>query len=134
MENIKELTSLQSQVKAVRLQDKKGKQNFHEHMKKVFGQVTDIIKVVSKDITKTITGTSIETNRALHKLNNKFLQAFNNRGKVAAHLLPSLSKITSPEHTSQCKRLKDPHSNQVNDLLLSKTKPVSLYHTFFDFL
>ena len=34
MEKLNELVSLQYQVKAVRLQDKLGKQNFHEDMKK----------------------------------------------------------------------------------------------------
>ena len=40
LENLKELVSLESQVKTVRLQDKLGKQNFHEAMKKVFEPVT----------------------------------------------------------------------------------------------
>ena len=34
LENLEELASLQNQVKAVRLQNKLGKQNFHEDMKK----------------------------------------------------------------------------------------------------
>ena len=34
LEELEELTSLERQVKAVRLQDKLGKQNFHEDMKK----------------------------------------------------------------------------------------------------
>ena len=40
LENLGKLVSLDSQVKAVRLQDKIGKQNFHEDMKKVFEPVT----------------------------------------------------------------------------------------------
>ena len=36
LENLNELVSLQDQVKVVRLQDKLGKQNFHEDMKEVF--------------------------------------------------------------------------------------------------
>ena len=36
LKDLNELVSLQGQVKAVRLQDKLGKQNFHEDMKKVF--------------------------------------------------------------------------------------------------
>ena len=39
-ENLNELVSLQNQVRVVRLQDKLGKQNFHEGMKKVFKPVT----------------------------------------------------------------------------------------------
>ena len=34
LEKLSELVSLQDQVKAVRLQDKLGKQNFHEDLKK----------------------------------------------------------------------------------------------------
>ena len=37
LENLNELVSLESHVKAVRLQEKLGKQNFHEDMKKIFG-------------------------------------------------------------------------------------------------
>ena len=40
IEKLNELISLQNQVKAVRLQDKLGKRNFHEGMKKVFEPVT----------------------------------------------------------------------------------------------
>ena len=36
LENLNELVSLENQVKAVRLQDKLGKQNFHENLKKKF--------------------------------------------------------------------------------------------------
>ena len=40
LENLEELISLQTQVKVVRQQDKLGKQNFHEDMKKVIEPVT----------------------------------------------------------------------------------------------
>ena len=40
LEKLEELASLQNQVKVVRLQDKLGKQNIHEDMKKVFEPVT----------------------------------------------------------------------------------------------
>ena len=36
LETLNELASLQNRVKTVRLQDKLGKQNFHEDMKKSF--------------------------------------------------------------------------------------------------
>ena len=42
--NSDELASLQNQVKAVRLPDKLGKQNFHEDMKKAFEPVTKSLK------------------------------------------------------------------------------------------
>ena len=44
LENINELVSLENQVKVDRLQDKLGKQNFHEDMKKIFEPVTEFIK------------------------------------------------------------------------------------------
>ena len=40
LENLEELVSLENQVKIVKLQDKLGKQKFHEDMKKVFEPVT----------------------------------------------------------------------------------------------
>ena len=59
LEKLNELVSLQHQVKVVRLQDKLGRQNFHEDMKKVFEPVTKSLENTSQDITKTITETSI---------------------------------------------------------------------------
>ena len=53
IEKLNELASLQDQVKAVRLQDKLGKQNFHEDMKKIFEPVTKSVENASQDITKT---------------------------------------------------------------------------------
>ena len=44
LEDLNELVSLQDQVKAVRLQDKLGKQNFHEDMEKVLEPMTNEIK------------------------------------------------------------------------------------------
>ena len=51
LEIINALVSLESQVKAVRLQDKLGKQNFHEDMKKIFERVTESNKDVSEEVT-----------------------------------------------------------------------------------
>ena len=71
--NLEELALLQSQVKAVRLQDKLGKQSFHEDMRKVFEPVTKSLEKTSQDITKTLTETSKENNLALENLNTKLL-------------------------------------------------------------
>ena len=128
LENLNELVSLENQVKVVRLQDKFGKQNFHEHMKKVFEPVTKSIKDVSQNKTKTITETSIKNNQAIENLNNKLLELMNDRGILANYLMSPLSKITSPENTSQFKLVKDHNSIRVNDLLTKNTKPI----TFFD--
>ena len=53
LENINELVSLQDQMKAVRLQDKLGKQNFHEDLKKLFEPVTKSLERTSQNKTKT---------------------------------------------------------------------------------
>ena len=94
LENLNELVSLESQVKAVRLQDKLGKQNFHEDMKKVFELVTKTLEKTSLDITKTMTENSIENNQALENLNNKFLEIMNDRGILASYLMsPSFKSL-----------------------------------------
>ena len=48
LEDINELVSLQDQVKAVRLQDKLGKQKFHEDMKKIFEPVNKSLERTSQ--------------------------------------------------------------------------------------
>ena len=65
LEKLNELASLQNEVKAVRLQDKLGKQNFHEDMKKVFEPVTKSLESTFQNITKTITEISNKNNQAI---------------------------------------------------------------------
>ena len=48
LENLEELVSLQDQVKVVRLQDKLGKQNFHEDMKKYLNLLLSHLKKLLK--------------------------------------------------------------------------------------
>ena len=126
LEKLNELVSLQDQVKVVRLQDKLGKQNFHENMKKLYEPLTDTIKNTSKNITKTITESSKENNLALEYLNNKLLEIMNDRGILASYLMSPLSKITNPENTIQFKLVKDSTSKRVNDLKINKTVSVTL--------
>ena len=91
LENLEQLVSLESQVKTVRLQDKLDKLNFHEDLKKVFEPVTKSLENSSQDITKTITGNSIKNNQAIENLNNKLPEIINDRGILAAYLVPLLS-------------------------------------------
>ena len=93
LENLNKLVSLQDQVKALRLQNKLGKQNFHEDMKKVFEPVTKTIKDVSQDVTKTMIITAKENNQALENLNNKLLEIMNDRGKLTTYLMTPTQKI-----------------------------------------
>ena len=97
LEILHELVSLGNQGNTVRLEDKLGKQNFLEDMKKVFEPVTKSVKDVFEEVTKTITETSDNNNKALEKLNNKLLELLIDKGTLATYLMSPLSKITNPE-------------------------------------
>ena len=127
------MVSLQDQVKTVRLQDKLGKQNFHEDMKKVFEPVTKSLEKTSQHITKTITEYPIENIQAIENLNNKLLEIMNDRGILASYLMSPLSKITNPENTTQFKLIKDSSSNRVNDLKINNSIPITLHNNLLTF-
>ena len=133
LEKLNELASLQYQVKAVRLQDKLGKQNFHEKLKKVFETVTKSLENTSQGITKTITESSMKINQAIENLNNKLLEIMNDRGIIASYLLSPLAKITNPEISTQFKLVKDSSSNRVNDLLIHNSIPITLHDNLLTF-
>ena len=133
LDKLEELASLQDQVKVVRLQDKLGKQNFHEDMKKKFEPVTKSLENTSENLTKAITESSKENNLALENLNNKLLEIMNDRGILTSYLMSPLSKITNPENTSQFKLVKDPSSNRVNDLNINNSIPITLYSNWLTF-
>ena len=133
LKNLNESVSLESQVKAVRLQDKLSKPNFLEDKKKIFESVSKSIKDVSEEVTKTMTENSIRNNQALENLNNKHLGKLNDRGIMASCLLSPLSKITNPENNSQFNLVKDSSSNRVNDWLIHNTKPTTLFYNMLTF-
>ena len=133
LENLNELVSLQDQVKTVRLQDKLGKQNFHEDMKKVFEPVTKSLEITSENLTKAITETSIKNNLAIENINNNLLEIMNDRGILATYLMSPLSRITNPDNTSQFRLVKNHNSNRVNDLLMKNKIPITLYCNMLTF-
>ena len=133
LENLNELVSLQHQVKTVKLQDKLGKQNFHEDMKKVFEPVTKTLENTSENLTKAITETSLENNQAIEILNNKLLEIMNDRGILASYLLSLLAKIFNPENTTQFKLINDSTSDRVNDLKINNSIPITLYNNILTF-
>ena len=133
LENLEELASLENQVKVVKLQDKLGKQNFHEDMKKVFEPVTKSLENTSENLTKAITETSIKNNLAIENINDNLLEIMNDRGILATYLMSLLSRITNPENTSQFKLVKDLSSNRVNVLKINKTIPITLYGNLLTF-
>ena len=100
LENLEELVSIQNRIKVVRLQDKLGKQNFHEDMKIVFETVTKSLENTSQDITKAITETSIKNNQTIENLKNQLEEIMNDRGILASYLMSPLSKITNPQNTT----------------------------------
>ena len=133
LEILNELVSLQDQVKVVRLQDKLGKQNFHEDMKKVFEPVTKSLENTSENLTKAITETSIKKNLAIENIINNLLEIMNDRGILATYLMSPLSRITNLDNASQFRLVKDPSSNRVNDLKINKTIPITLYGNMLTF-
>ena len=102
-------------------------------MKKVFDPVTDTIKKTSEVLTKTLTQTSKENDKALESLNNKLLEIMNDRGILTSYLLSPPSKITYPEITSQFKFVKDSNSISVSDLLLHNSIPITLRDNLLTF-
>ena len=126
LENLNELVSLQNQVKAVRLQDKLGKQNFHEDMKKVFEPVTKSLKNTSQDIAKTLTENFNNNNKAIENLDEKILELMNDKGMITTYLASSLVYLFKPENKSQFRLKKDLNSTEMNDFLRNKGIPVTL--------
>ena len=133
LDKLEELASLQDQVNVVRLQDKLGKQNFHEDMKKVFEPLTKSLENTSEVLTKATTESSTKNNQAIENLNKKLLEIMNDRGILASYLKSPLSKITNPENTSQFILVKDSNSNRVNDLKIHNTIPITLYGNMLTF-
>ena len=127
LKDLNELASLQNQVQTIRLQNKLGKQKFHEAITKSFNSVYE-------EVTKTITETSENNNKALENLNDKLLKIMNDRGILASCLMSPLSKIPNLENSTHFELLKDHSSNRVNDLLKHNSIRLSLHYFFVDFL
>ena len=133
LENLIELTSLQDQVKAVRLRDKLDKQNFHENMKKVFEPLTDTLKKTSENITKTVTESSMKNNKAISDLNEKILELMNDKCLIAPYPASSLVNVFKSENKSQFRLRKDPNSTKMNDFLIHGNIPVTLFSNMITF-
>ena len=132
LKKLVELVSLQNQVEDLRLQDKLGKQNFHEDMKKFYEPLTDTIKNTSEDI-KTISETSLKNNKTISDLNEKVLELMNEKGMMAPYLASSLVNLFKPGNKSQFNLIKDLNSTKMNDLLIHGIIPVTLYSNMFTF-
>ena len=133
LQNLNETVSLQNQVKVVRLQDKLGKQNFHEDLTGVFEPLTDTLKKTSENITKTITETSINNTKAISNLNEKILELMDENGLIAPYLASSLVNLFKPENKSQFRLRKDPNSTKINDFSIHVNIPVTLFSNLITF-
>ena len=113
-EGLDELASIENQVKDLRLQDKLGKQTFHDKIKKAFESVTDTIRRTYEDSTKTMFTTSKESNKALENFNEKVLELLRDKGMIAFFLTSSVVNLFKPENKSQLKLIKDHNSIRKN--------------------
>ena len=133
LEKLNDLVSLQDQVKVVRLEDKLGKQNFHEDMTKVFEPLTDTLKKTSENITKTLTENSINNNKAIENLNEKILELMNDKGMISPHLTTSLVEVFKKGNKSQFRLRKDPNSTKLNDFLIHGNILVTIFSNMITF-
>ena len=133
LQNLNEAVSLQNQVKIIRLQDKLGKQNFHENMEEVIEPLTDTLKKTSDNITKTITEIAINNNKAIENLHEKILELLNDKGMIAPYLTTSLVEVFKKETKSQFRLRKDHNSTKMNDFLIHGTIPVTIFTNMITF-
>ena len=120
-------------MEVVRLQDKLGKQNFHEYLTEVFEPLANTIKKTSEKIANTITETSNKNNKAISDLNEKILELMNDKGMIAPYLASSLVNLFKPANKSQFRLRKDPNSTKMNDFLIHENIPVTLFSNMITF-
>ena len=128
-----EAVSLQNQVKAVRLQDKLGEQNYHQNAEKLYKPLTDTIKDTSENLTQTITETYINNNKAIEKINGKFLELMKDKSLMAPYLVFPLVNLFKPEIERQFGFKKDLSSTEMNDFLINDGIPVTLFSNIITF-
>ena len=133
LQKLDEAVLLQNQVNEVRLQNKLGDQNYHEDIKKVFKPMTDEIKNTSENITKTITESAINNNKAIENLNEKILELMNDKGLIAPYLTTPLVEVFKKDNKSQFRLRKDPNSTKMNDFLIHGTIPVTIFSNMITF-
>ena len=133
LQNLNEAVSLQNQVKAVKLQDKLGEQNYHEDAKKLFKPMTDAIKDTSDNLTKTITESSNNNNKAIENLNERILELMIDKGLTAPYLASSLVILFTPKNKSQFRFKKDLNSLKMIDFLINEGIQVTLFSNMITF-
>ena len=133
LQKLNDLVSLENQVNEVRLQDRLGTQNYHEDSKKLFKPMTDAIKNTSENITKILTENSINNNKAIENLNEKNLELMDEKGLIVPYLASSLVNLFKPENKSQFRLKKDTNSTKMNNFLIHRGIPVTLFSNMITF-
>ena len=95
--------------------------------------MTDEIKNTSEKITRTLTENSINSYKAIENLNEKILELMNDQGLIAPYLTSSLVNVFKPENKSQFRLRKDPNSTKLNDFLIHRGIPVTLFSNMIVF-
>ena len=95
-------------------------------MTKLFEPLTETLKKTPENITKTITETSGNNNKAIENLNEKILELLNDKGLIAPYLTTSLVEVFKKDNKSQPRLRKDPNSIKLRDFLIHGTIPVTI--------
>ena len=95
--------------------------------------MTDEIKNTSENITKIITENSINNNKIIENLNEKILEMMNDKGMIAPYLTTSLVEVFKKDNKSQFRLRKDPNSTKLNDFLIHRTIPVTIFSNMIAF-
>ena len=132
-EILEELASLRNQVEELHLQEKLGKRNFHENVNKLLEPLIDTIKNISENLTKTITETYINNNKAIENSNENILELMNDKSMIAPYLASSLVNLLKPENKSQFRLIRDVNSTKMNDFLINTNVPIILYSNMSTF-
>ena len=133
LQKLNQSISIESQVKALRLQDRLGEQNFLEDMNKVFEPLTKSKKDVSEEVTKTLIENSINNNKAIQKLNGKILELMNDKRMIARCLASSLVNGFKPETKSPFILIQDLNSTMLNVFLVNGCIPVTIFSNMLTF-
>ena len=72
------------------------KVNFMRIQRKLFEPMTDSIKDVSENLTRTITESSIKNKQSIPDLNEKVLELMSDKGMIASYLASSLVNLFKP--------------------------------------
>ena len=95
--------------------------------------MTDAIKNTSKKLTKTFTETSIKNKKAREIINENVLELMNDKGMLAPYLASSLVNLLRPENKSNFILVNDDNSIKVNDFLINRGIPITLYSNMLTF-